>query len=123
MESSAKLLEDSLLVIWNDRDPEKRLRAMEEVYATDITFYEANEGPAIVGYEAINNLISKLQEQWPPDFVFVLSRPSHVNHQVQHITWTLGVPGQAPVASGMDVAIVENHQIKSLHLLLDAPGN
>jgi hypothetical protein len=122
MESSAKLLEDSLLVIWNDRDPEKRLSAMQEIYATDIAFYEANDGAAIIGYEAINNLITKLQEQWPPEFKFELSRPSHVNHQVQHITWTLGVPGQTPVATGMDVAIVENHQIKSLHLLLDAPA-
>ncbi|RFZ85997.1 nuclear transport factor 2 family protein [Mucilaginibacter terrenus] len=122
MDSSAKLLEDSLLIIWNDRDPEKRLKAMAEIYAADIVFYESNDGPAIEGYEAINELISKLQSQWPLEFKFELSRPSHVNHQVQHITWTLGIPGQTPVATGMDIAIVENHQIKLLHLLLDAPA-
>jgi hypothetical protein len=121
MENSAKLLEDSLLVIWNDRDAAKRLAAMKEVYAADMVFYESNEGPAITGYQPINDLIAKLQAQWPPEFRFELNRPSQVNHQVQHISWTLGIPGQPPVATGMDIAIIEDGKIKSLHLFLDAP--
>lgn len=122
MQNSAKLLEDSLLVIWNDRNAENRLTAMQAAYATDIAFYESNDGPAIIGYQAINELITNLQAQWPAEFSFVLSRPPVVNHQVQHIAWTLGVPGQAPVASGMDIAVIEDNKIKSLHLFLDSPG-
>lgn len=122
MENTAKLLEDSLLVIWNDRDADRRLAAMERVYATDMAFYESNDGEAITGYQAINDLITVLQAQWAPEFRFELSRPAQVNHQVQHISWTLGIPGQPPVATGMDVAIIENSKIKSLHLFLDAAG-
>lgn len=122
MENPAKLLEDSLLVIWNDRDATRRLAAMPQVYADDMAFYESNDGPAITGYQAINDLVDKLQAQWPLEFAFALNRPPQVNHQVQHISWTLGIPGQPPVATGMDVAIIENSKIKSLHLFLDAAG-
>jgi hypothetical protein len=120
MQNSAKLLEDSLLVIWNDRNAENRLAAMEEIYATDITFYESNDGPAITGYRAINDLIAKLQAQWPSEFNFALSRPLQANHHVQHVEWTLGIAGQTPAASGMDIAVIENDKIKSLHLFLNS---
>lgn len=120
MRNSAKLLEDSLLIIWNDRNAEKRLTAMKETYAENIEFYESNDGAAITGYQAINDLITNLQAQWPSEFNFTLRRPAQVNHQVQHIAWTLGIPGQTPVASGMDIAIIENDRIKSLHLFLDS---
>lgn len=122
MENTAHLLQDSLLVIWNDRDAARRLAAMERVYATDMAFYESADSAGITGYQEINNLITTLQAQWPPEFKFELSRPAQVNHQVQHISWTLGIPGQAPVASGMDIALIEDNKIKSLHLFLDAAG-
>lgn len=119
MQNDAKLLEDSLLIIWNDRNPTARLMAMNEIYATDIVFYESNGGDAITGYESINQLISRLQEQWPAEFSFQLTTPALVNHQVQHISWVLGIPGMLPVASGMDIAIVKDHKIQSLHLFLN----
>jgi hypothetical protein len=118
MEQTAQLLEESLLVIWNDRNAESRLEGMKKTYAPDIVFYENNEGPAFIGYEAINALVDKLQGSWPLEFKFELTAPAKVNHQVQHIAWKLGIPGQKPVATGMDVAIIEDHRIKSLHLLL-----
>jgi len=123
METSAKLLESSLLVIWNDRQAESRLAAMKTVYADDIVFYESNDGPAILGHQAINELIAKLQRQWPIDFSFTLTRPAQVNHDVQHISWQLGISGQAPAASGMDIAFIKDSRIKSLHLFLDTAEN
>ena len=120
MTTTAKLLEDSLLVIWNDRNSEKRLQAMKKTYAPDIHFYESNEGYAIVGHQAINELISKLQSEWPIEFQFELNKPSQVNHTAQIISWNLGPKGATPVATGMDVAVTENDLIKSLYLFLDA---
>jgi hypothetical protein len=121
MENSAQLLEDSLLIIWNDRNAERRLQAMQHIYAADIHFYESDNGPAIVGYVRINEVIAGLQAQWPQEFEFEITQPATANHQVQHVGWNLGVPGQAPAATGMDVAIIENGKIKSLHLFLNAP--
>ena len=121
MENSAKLLEDSLLIIWNDRNLERRLQAMQNVYDADITFYESDNGPAIIGYQQINDLISNLQAQWPVEFEFQVTKSAAANHQVQHISWNLGIPGQIPAATGSDVAIIENGKIKGLYLFLDDP--
>jgi len=123
MKTSAKLLEDSLLVIWNDRNADSRLEVMKEIYDPEIVFYESNDGQAITGYEAINDVISALQAQWPLEFMFELTSPAKANHQIQHIGWNLGIPGQPPAASGMDVALIENHKIKSLFLFLNLPEN
>jgi hypothetical protein len=120
MASTAQLLEDSLLVIWNDRDAARRLEGMRRVYSNDMRFFESNEGAPIVGYEAINALIAKLQSTWPPEFTFELTKPSQVNHNIQKITWRLGIKGQPPVATGADVAIIEGDKIASLYLFLDA---
>lgn len=123
METSPQLLEDSLLVIWNDRDFNRRLEAMRNVYASDIIFYESNDGQPFKGYEEINDLVTNLQSQWPAEFAFELTAPSRINHEVQLITWKLGIPGQPPVATGSDIAVVEAGKIKSLHLLLNNPDN
>ena len=119
MATTAQLLEDSLLVIWNDRNSNNRLEFMKKTYATDIHFYESNDGNAIVGHQAINELISKLQAEWPIEFQFELNKPSQLNHQTQIISWNLGPKGASPVATGMDVAYTENDLIKSLYLFLD----
>ncbi|WP_343633963.1 hypothetical protein [Fluviicola sp.] len=91
MATTAKLLEDSLLVIWNDRNPGNRLAAMQRIYAPNIHFFESNDGKPIIGYEAINALISKLQAEWPLEFVFELNKPSQVNHASQLVFLEPGI--------------------------------
>ncbi|PJJ60204.1 hypothetical protein CLV45_1629 [Hymenobacter chitinivorans DSM 11115] len=120
MTTKAQLLEDSLLVIWNDRNADRRLEAMHKIYAPDIHFYESNAGNAVVGYQEINDLISKLQAEWPLEFQFQLTKPTQVNHTTQVASWVLGPEGLNPVAAGMDVAVIEDELIKSLYLFLDA---
>jgi len=118
METTAKLLEASLLNIWNDRDDKSRREMMEKIYSADIVFYESNDGPAFIGHQAINDLIGKLQAEWPIEFNFTITN-SMVNHQAQYVSWTLGISGENPVASGADIAIIESGKIKSLYLLLN----
>lgn len=121
MTTPAQLLENSLLVIWNDRNPDRRLEAMKKTYAPDVHFYEFNSGKAIAGHTAINELISKLQSEWVPESRFELNKPSQVNHSIQIASWNLGPQGMQPIATGMDVAVIENNLIKSFYLFLDAP--
>ena len=118
---TAQLLEDSLLIIWNDRNADQRLAAMQRIYAPDITFFEGNAAEPVVGHQAINELITRLQAAWPLEFRFELSKPPQVNHTVQLASWQLGAAGAPPVATGSDVAIVENGLIKTLYLFLDTP--
>ncbi|OIN57398.1 hypothetical protein [Arsenicibacter rosenii] len=122
-EKLTQLLEDSLLKVWSERDDEQRLRVMEQIYATDIVFYETNEGEAIKGHQAMDELIRKLQTQWPPEFVFTITSPVVINHGISHVSWTLGPAHGTPVASGMDIAVIEGGVIKGLYLYLDDPGH
>src|SRR5580765_912513 len=104
MTTPAQLLENSLLVIWNSRNANQRLEEMKKTYAPDVHFYEFNTGNAIVGYTAINEVISKLQSEWPPESKFELNKPVQVNHSVQIASWKLAPEGKQPVATGTDVA-------------------
>ncbi|WP_375447142.1 nuclear transport factor 2 family protein [uncultured Fibrella sp.] len=116
-----QLLEDSLLNVWSERDDAHRLEVMAQIYAPDIVFYETDEGEAIRGHQGIDALIKTLQAQWPPEFVFTLKKPAVINHGVSHVAWTLGPADAIPVASGMDIAIIDNGLIKALYLYLDGP--
>jgi hypothetical protein len=117
----ARLLEDSLLNVWSERDSEQRLNVMKQIYATDIVFYEDDNGQAINGHQEINSLIKKLQDQWPTEFVFTLTKPAVINHGVSQVAWTLGAANATPAATGMDIAVVDNGLIKELYLYLDEP--
>ena len=119
----SSLLKDSLLKIWSERDEEQRMNVMQQIYAPDIVFYESDAGPAIAGYQQMNELIKKLQSQWPSEFGFVLTTPVVSNHGISHVAWTLGVPNEPPAASGMDIALIEHGLIKSLYLYLNDPLN
>ncbi|QDK83812.1 nuclear transport factor 2 family protein [Spirosoma sp. KCTC 42546] len=121
MMDEKQLLEDSLLKVWSERNDEQRLEVMQQIYADDIIFYETDKGEAIEGHRAIDELIKTLQTQWPPEFVFALTKPVVINHGVSHVSWTLGAAHATPIASGMDIAIVEDGLIKELYLYLDGP--
>lgn len=121
-DQSTQLLEDSLLKVWSERDDEQRMAVMKRIYAADIVFYEADNGPAITGHQAIDSLIKKLQDQWPPEFVFTLTKPVVINHGVSHAAWTLGAAHSTPAASGMDIAIIKDGLINKLYLYLDDPA-
>jgi len=118
MNTSSTLLQDSLLLIWNNRNSAERLELMKKIYATDISFFESNESEPFVGFTAIDELIQKIQQDWPSDFEFVLTEAPKSNHNIQHIVWQLGIPGQEPVAKGGDIAIIDGGKIKSLYLFL-----
>jgi len=118
MNTTSHLLEDSLLLVWNNRNASERLDLMQKIYAPDIAFFEGNDRAPFVGLDAINTLISKLQSDWPQDFEFQL-QTSRINHQLQHVSWTLGPKGKEAVAKGIDIALIEAGKIQSLFLFLD----
>jgi arginyl-tRNA synthetase len=121
METRAQLLENSVLAIWSEPNADKRLEEMKKTYAVDVHFYEFNSEKAVIGYKAINELIAKLQKEWPPETRFELNKPSQVNHQIQVVSWNMGPQGKPPVATGIDVAVIENDLIKSFYLFIDTP--
>ncbi|WP_221931300.1 hypothetical protein [Pedobacter westerhofensis] len=114
----SQLLEDSLLLIWNNRNSVERLELMEKIYSGDIVFFENDYSEPFKGFTAINDLIDKLQLSWPESFKFTTT-DFEINHNIQYVSWVLGPDAQQPVAAGKDIAIIENGKIVSLYLFLD----
>ncbi len=118
--ASAKLIEQALGEIWNERDETKRLEVMKRIYAPDVIFYEADDAAEFKGFEVINARIIELFRGFPAGTAFHFKTGEEINHGVIKKSWTLGVLGEPPIATGMDVAIIENGLIKAFHQFLDS---
>lgn len=119
MNDTTPALQQSLLLIWNNRDAAERLALMEKCYTPGVHFFERDGAAPFIGFEAINNLIGNLQQNWPATFEFTLQSPVKINNNLQYANWSLGDAGQAPAATGIDIALIEDSKITALYLFLN----
>lgn len=117
-DEAAIMMEDNLNQVWNERDPNTRLKAIESIYSTTANLYHV--GDQVTGFEAINNSVSATQKILPSNFVFTKLKPVIINNNIGRLIWGAGPAGQLPVATGMDIAHFENGKIKSLYVFLDS---
>lgn len=117
-QSIGHVLEQSLMDVWNERDNARREAAINRLYATNMRFFEQDD--IVEGRAAINAHIAAAQAHWPAEFVFHFDKGARVNHSLAQLSWTLG-PAGTPVVFGMDVAVVEQGVITSLHVFIDPP--
>jgi len=113
----AQLMEDNLKQVWSERDPIRRMKAIEAIYAKDSVLYHVNDKTE--GQEAINNSVTGTLNNMPKDFCFSRLKPVVINNNVGRLIWGVGPKDKPPLATGMDVAIFENGKIKSLYVFLD----
>lgn len=117
MNTFAAIMEKNLDEVWNQRDPQQRLTAIQSLYLGDATLYEM--GAEISGHEAINDKVTELLNSLPPDFMFRKQHDGAVNGNMGRLLWGLGAEGQAPAQLGMDVVLFEDGRIRSLYVFLD----
>ncbi len=118
MEQKLKqLLVQHLNQIWNQRDEVLRMKAIESIYAKDITLFEVGE--KVTGYDAINQKISVLLNSFPPLFSVAQLKPIVINNNLGKLVWGVGPQGTPPVATGTDIAVFEDGKIKSVYVFLD----
>src|SRR5689334_9902676 len=119
MSRLAELARRNLLDVFGERDPRKRAAAVAEIYAEQVTFSDPDE--VVVGRDALNAKAQHLLDQ-APGFVFSPAGEVRVSGNLAMLAWNLGPEGQPPVASGLDVSIVEDDRIVHLYTLLDPPS-
>jgi hypothetical protein len=112
-------LKMSLLDIWNERDNNRRIQAIESIYVDNSRFFEQEE--VINGHNGLNEFINKLHAQFPADFKFTVLA-AHVNHNAGRLSWEFGQEGQPAAVTGMDLVIFEGDYIKDLYVFIDAPA-
>lgn len=114
----AQIMEENLSQVWSERNAGTRLKAIERIYATDSALYHV--GDKTTGLDAINNSVTNTLKNMPEDFVFTVLKPVIINNSIGRLIWGVGPKGQAPVATGMDIAHFESGKIKSLYVFLES---
>jgi hypothetical protein len=114
-----ELMLANLFAVFNERDPERRLKTIARNYTEDVIWSDPDG--TTQGHEALNEQAQKLLDRMP-GFVFSAAGPVHVSRDLGLLTFNLGVPKQPPAVSGIDVALVRDGRIAALHTLLTAEG-
>jgi hypothetical protein len=114
-----ELLLENLFVVFNERDPERRLKAIAGNYTEDVMWTDPDG--TTQGHEAMNEKTQKLLDRLPT-FVFTAAGPVHVSRDLGLLAFVMGVPEQPPAVSGIDVAVVRDGRIAVLHTILTAQG-
>jgi SnoaL-like domain len=113
------LMRRNLFEVFNERDPERRAKAIAELYGVDLVFYEQDN--VVKGPEALQKRVQELLDD-APGFVFSADGEGSENHNVGRLTWHLGPVGARPVATGTDVAITSDGRIQALYTFVEGPA-
>ncbi|MYN01156.1 nuclear transport factor 2 family protein [Pseudoduganella sp. DS3] len=114
------LMRANLTEVFGERDPAKRLSAIERLYANDAVVHEPHASAR--GHEQINAAVSALLSQLPAAFVFTVRSPVLGHNGIGVLKWRSG-PHDGPAAvTGMDVVHFQDGRIHSLFVFIDQPG-
>ena len=117
----ASILLRNLSEVFGERDSERRIAAIKDLYSEDAVFFEADQ--RFEGHETINDAVAALQASLPAEFVFSAVAPPARNHDMGRLFWRLGPAGASPVVTGLDVAQFKDGRIHSLYVFLDTQGH
>lgn len=90
------------LAAWNETDPGRRRRALDELWAEDGSYTDPLAEAA--GRDAIDQLIGAVQQQFR-GLVFRLAGDIDAHHNLARFAWELGPDGGAPLIAGSDVTV------------------
>jgi hypothetical protein len=110
-----QLMLDNLFAVFNVRDPERRMEAIERNYAEDVTWTDPDG--TTHGRQAMNDQAQTLIDR-SPNFAFSAAGPVLLSGDLGLLAFNLGPPEQPPAVSGIDVAFVRDGRIAVSHTLL-----
>jgi hypothetical protein len=111
------LLERNLNLVFNERDTLRRQQAIQSLFSEHAVFYEGAE--QFQGWAAIAARFDEILSPTPPEFTFTRVKPGGRIQDLEQLLWQLGPAHAPPVASGLDVAIIEDGRIKILYTFVD----
>ncbi|UVK51081.1 nuclear transport factor 2 family protein [Mesorhizobium sp. AR02] len=114
------LMQANLARVFGERDADRRLVAIRELYADDAVLYEPDA--SATGHAAINHAVNELLSRLPPGFAFTAIGPAIGHHGVGRLRWQSGPPNGPVAVTGIDVAHFHGDLIHSLFVFLDPAG-
>jgi hypothetical protein len=105
------------IAIWNETDPARRRKLIDEVYAPDATYTDPMAD--LAGRDQIDAGVAGAQQMFP-GLVFTLAGPVDANHSQARFGWHLGPEGGEPVVIGFDVVVAgPDGKLRAVHGFLD----
>ncbi|PZR92419.1 MAG: hypothetical protein DI537_13575 [Stutzerimonas stutzeri] len=112
------LMQANLARVFNERDADKRIESIGELYAEDAVLYEPPDTTA-AGHAAISEAVRRLLASLPPDFAFAATGPALGHHGIGRLHWRAGSPHGPAAVHGMDIAQLRDGRIQSLHVFIE----
>jgi hypothetical protein len=112
-----RLMQANLVRVFGERDAERRILAIRELYTEDAVFYEPDTSAN--GHAAINEAVTALLSHLPPNFAFTSIGPAVGHHYMGRLRWQAGPAGGPVAVTGTDVAHFEGSRIRHLYVFLD----
>jgi hypothetical protein len=115
MATIEELMRANLLEVFNERDGERRRAAMTRTYVPGVRFSDPEE--TVTGFAALDAKAQGILDG-APGFVFSPDGPVRVSQDLGYLAWNFGPGGQPPVVRGIDIALIDNGLIATVHTLL-----
>jgi hypothetical protein len=112
------LMEANLLAVFGESDAERRSAAIAATYTEDVVW--TDEEGVTVGRDALAAKAQKLLDGMQ-GLVFTKVGEVQKAQNFGHLAWELAPPGQSPVATGFDAAVVTDGRISSLYTVITGP--
>lgn len=112
-----RLMQANLARVFGERDAERRITAIDELYAEDAVLNEPET--SVTGRAAISEAVTALLASLPPDFAFAATGPALGHHGIGRLRWQAGPPNGPAVVTGMDIAHFQDGRIHSLYVFLE----
>ena len=109
------LMEENLLAVFNERDPQRRREVIQRNYASDVRWADGDE--TVTGQDRLHEKAQELLDGQLAGLGFSQSGPVHQVANMGYLAWDVFPPGGeagTPLVSGFDVALVENGVIAQL---------
>ncbi len=113
-------MQANLVRVFGERDAERRIAAIRELYAEDAVLYEPDA--SATGHAAIDQAVDALLSSLPPSFAFTAIGSAIGHHGVGRLRWQSGPPNGPVAVTGTDVARFEGGLIQTLHVFIDPAG-
>ena len=112
------LLLRNLSDVFGEIDPEKRRKALEELFHEDAVFYDPKSG-VYRGRDEIDRIAGAIKATHPT-FQYQPIAPPEVVGDAGRVPWVSGTPGEKPEYAGTDFIVARDGKIAALYLFFDA---
>jgi hypothetical protein len=113
-----QLMKRSLYEVFGERDPARRLIAIQELYTENCAFFDEEQHN---GRDAISARAGRLIQEHP-GFAFHAVGHQQTNHDLGRLQWQYGPPEAPSAVTGVDIAVFQRGRIRALYVFVDEPS-